>query len=102
MGQMLSGPVVGRLLETLVFVSGAERVLEIGTFSGGSALWMVRGLGPRGRIVSCELDPERAEFARARVAEAGEDDRIDIRVGPALETVAAIDGAFDFIFIDAD
>jgi caffeoyl-CoA O-methyltransferase len=100
--QMLSGVIVGRFLETLVRVSGARRVLEIGTFSGGSALWMARGLAPDGRIVTCEVDAERAAFAQERIDAAGETERIDIRVGPALETIASLDGEFDLVFIDAD
>ena len=102
MGQMLSGPVVGRFLELLVFVMQPQLILEIGTFSGGSALWMARALAPSGRIVTCELDPERAEFARKRIESAGEQERIDLRVAPALETVAELDGPFDLVFIDAD
>jgi caffeoyl-CoA O-methyltransferase len=99
---MLSGPVVGRLLETLVALARPRLVLEIGTFSGGSALWMARGLPPEGRIVTCENDAEHAAFARERIAAAGEDHRIELREGPALETIAALDGPFDVVFIDAD
>src|SRR5947209_7482271 len=100
--QMLSGPVEGRLLETLVFASGARRVLELGTYSGYSALWMAGLLPPDGRVVTCELDPPRADFARARIAASPYADRIEIRVGPALETLESLDGPFDLIFIDAD
>lgn len=100
--EMLSGPVVGRLLETLVFLRAPKLVLEIGTYSGGSALWMVRGLPPGGRIVTCEISPETADFARRHIEAAGEQERIDLRVGPALETIESLDGPFDFVFIDAD
>jgi caffeoyl-CoA O-methyltransferase len=100
--EMLSGPVVGRLLETLVFLKAPKLVLEIGTYSGGSALWMVRGLPPGGRIVTCEISPETADFARRHIEAAGEQERIDLRVGPALETVDSLEGPFDFVFIDAD
>jgi caffeoyl-CoA O-methyltransferase len=77
-------------------------VLEIGTFSGASALWMARGLPPGGRIVTCENDPERAAFARRAIADAGEGHRVELVEGPALDTIAALDGPFDLVFIDAD
>jgi caffeoyl-CoA O-methyltransferase len=96
---MLSGPVVGRLLETLAFVMQPRFVLEIGTFSGGSALWLARGMPADARLVTCEADPEHAAFARERLAG---DARIALREGPALETIATLDGPFDLVFIDAD
>ena len=100
--QMLSGAVVGRLLETLVWLRRPRLVLEIGTYSGGSALWMARGLPAGGRIVSCELDPERAAFAEAQVARAGMADRVQVRRGPALATIRALDEPLDLVFLDAD
>jgi caffeoyl-CoA O-methyltransferase len=99
---MLSGPVVGRLLELLVHATRARLVLEIGTFAGLSALAMAGGLAPDGRIITCEIDRERAEFARARFAAAGLGERIELRVGPAIETIDSLDGPFDLVFIDAD
>jgi caffeoyl-CoA O-methyltransferase len=77
-------------------------VLEIGTFAGLSALAMAGGLAPGGRIITCEIDRERGEFARARFAAAGLADRIELRVGPAIETIESLDGPFDVVFIDAD
>ena len=100
--QMLSGTVVGRLLETLVWLRRPRLVLEIGTYSGGSALWMARGLPDGGRIVSCELDPQRADFAQAQIARAGMGDRIEVRRGPALATIRELDGPLDLVFLDAD
>src|SRR5947209_14168201 len=100
--QMLSGPVEGRLLETLVFATGARRVLELGTYSGYSALWMAGALPADGRVVTCELNTDHAEFARAHIEASPYADRIDLRVGPALETLERLDGPFDLIFIDAD
>ena len=100
--QMMTGPVEGRLLELLVFASGARRVLEIGTFSGYSSLSMAAGLPAGGHIVSCEIDPEVAAVARAYIASSPYADRIEIRVGPALDTVAELAGPFDLVFIDAD
>ncbi len=99
---MLSGPVVGRLLETLVAFRGARAVLEIGTYAGASALWMARGLPPGGAIVTCELDPAHAAFARRHIAASPHAGQVEVRLGPALETMAALDGPFDLVFIDAD
>jgi caffeoyl-CoA O-methyltransferase len=99
---MLSGPVVGRLLELLVHATRARLVLEIGTFAGLSALAMAAGLAPDGRIITCEIDRERSRFARARFESAGLAERIELRVGPALETIESLDGPFDLVFIDAD
>jgi caffeoyl-CoA O-methyltransferase len=100
--QMMTGPVEGRFLELLVFASGARRVLEIGTFSGYSALSMAAGLPPDGRIVTCEIDPEAAEVARRHIATSLYADRIELRVGPALDTLAELPGPFDLVFVDAD
>jgi caffeoyl-CoA O-methyltransferase len=100
--QMIAGPVLGRLLRFLVALVAPRLVVEIGTFSGYSALAMAGGLPAAGRIVTCELSPERAEFARGYFDRSPYRDRIEQRVGPALDTVAALDGPFDFVFIDAD
>jgi caffeoyl-CoA O-methyltransferase len=100
--QMIAGPVLGRLLRFLVAMAAPRLVLEIGTFSGYSAMAMAGGLPPEGRIVTCELSPERAAFARSYFERSPWADRIELRVGPALETVAGLDGPFDFVFIDAD
>jgi caffeoyl-CoA O-methyltransferase len=99
---MIAGPVLGRLLRFLVAAAAPRLVLEIGTFSGYSALAMAGGLPPEGRIVTCELSPERADFARGYFDRSPWRERIDVRVGPALDTVNALDGPFDFVFIDAD
>lgn len=100
--QMLSGPVVGRLLDILVHALRAQLVLEIGTFSGVSAIVMAAQLAPGGRLISCEVNPVHAEFARRRISDAGFADRVDVRLGPALETIAEIDGPIDLVFIDAN
>jgi caffeoyl-CoA O-methyltransferase len=99
---MLSGAVEGRLLETLVFATGARRVLEFGTYSGYSSLSMARVLPRDGRIFTLEVDPEHAEFARRHIAASPYADRIEVLLGPALESVERLDGPFDFVFIDAD
>lgn len=100
--QMLSGPVVGRLLELLVFALGAESVLEIGTYAGYSALAMAAGLPAGGHIVTCELSDTYAEFATRHIQASPYAQAIDLRVGPAIDTIATLPGPFDFVFIDAD
>lgn len=100
--QMLSGPVVGRLLETLVWLQQPQLVVEIGTYSGYSALSMAAALPAGGRIVTLELDPGRAAVARRHIAAAGLDDRIEVRIGPALDALGQLDGPYDLVFVDAD
>jgi caffeoyl-CoA O-methyltransferase len=100
--QMLTGTVEGRFLELLVYASGARRVLELGTYSGYSALSMAVGLAPDGRIDTCELDENRAAVARRYIERSPYADRIQIHLGPALETIGRLQGDFDFVFIDAD
>jgi caffeoyl-CoA O-methyltransferase len=101
--QMMSGHVEGRLLETLVHISGARRVLEFGTYSGYSALSMAAALPPDGRLVTLEVSAEHAEFARRHFADAPHGEKIELRLGPALESVKELSGErFDLVFIDAD
>lgn len=100
--QMLTGAVEGRFLELLVWCSGARQVLEIGTYSGYSALAMAAGLPAGGRIVTCEIDPEHADFARRHIAQSPHAEAIEVRLGPALETIESLPGPFDLVFIDAD
>jgi len=100
--QMLTGTVEGRFLELLVYASGARRVLELGTYSGYSSLSMAAGLPPGGRIDTCELDESRAAVARRYIDQSPYADRIEIHLGPALETIGRLGGEFDFVFIDAD
>jgi len=98
--------VQGRLLELLARASGARAILEIGTLGGYSAIWLARGLEPDGRLITLEADPKHAEVARANVARAGLAGRVEILVGPALETLPRLAadgrGPFDLVFIDAD
>jgi len=95
--------VTGRLLQILLSAIRAERVLEVGTLGGYSAIWMARGLPPSGRLVTIEVDQRHAEFARGYFARAGLDDRIELRIGRALDVLPAFDGErFDAIFLDAD
>jgi caffeoyl-CoA O-methyltransferase len=99
---MLTGTIEGRLLELLVFGLGARRVLELGTYSGYSAISMAAALPPGGHIDTCEVDETHAAVAKRYIEEAGYADLITIHLGPALETIARVEGAFDFVFIDAD
>ena len=102
MAMMMVGALEGRFLECLVFASGARRVLEIGTFTGYSSLSMAAGLPADGRIVTCDVDPAALAVARRHIAASPYADRIEIREGPALETIAGLDGPFDLVFVDAD
>ena len=99
---MMVGPVEGRFLEMLVFALGARHVLEIGTFSGYSAIAMAAGLPSGGRITTCELDPRHAALAREHIAASPYADRIEVVEGPAIGTVRALPGPFDLVFVDAD
>jgi caffeoyl-CoA O-methyltransferase len=100
--QMLTGTIEGRFLELLVYMSGARRILELGTYSGYSALSMVAALPADGHIDTCEVEERHAGVARRYIEQAGHADRIAIHMGPALETIDRLDGDFDFVFIDAD
>jgi caffeoyl-CoA O-methyltransferase len=100
--QMLTGVVEGRFLEMLVWTSGARRVLELGTYSGYSALSMAAALPEGGHIDTCEVEERHAEVARRYIAESPYGDRITVHLGPALETIERLEGSFDFVFIDAD
>jgi caffeoyl-CoA O-methyltransferase len=92
------------LMEMLVRAMGATRAVEIGTFTGYSALAVARGLGPGGRLLCCDVSEEWASIARRAWQKAGVADRIELRVGPGLETLRALPAGeqFDFAFIDAD
>ncbi|MGH2831889.1 MAG: O-methyltransferase [Solirubrobacteraceae bacterium] len=100
--QMLSGPLVGRLLELLVHSVQAKLVLEIGTYAGYSTLAMAAGLPPQGRILTCEISPEHARFAQTQFDQSPHRERIELLQGPALESIRGLPGPFDFVFIDAE
>jgi caffeoyl-CoA O-methyltransferase len=99
---MLSGPVEGRLLETLAFVTRARLAVDVGTFTGNSAIAMAAGLAEGGRVVTCDVNPETLAIARRHIAASPHEDRIEVREGPALDTIATLDGPIDLVFIDAD
>jgi caffeoyl-CoA O-methyltransferase len=99
--QMMVGPVEGSLLRFLVAMARPQRVLEIGVFTGWSSIEMARALPPGGRIVALDVNEETTAVARRYAEEAGVADRIEYRLGPALETLEELDGPFDLVFIDA-
>jgi predicted O-methyltransferase YrrM len=99
-------PLQGRLLEIIVRMLGARRILEIGTLGGYSTICLARGLPADGRVVTLEYEPRHATVARANIAHAGLASRVEIRVGPAIESLPILEaegaGPFDLVFIDAD
>ena len=101
---MQVGRVEGALLRMLVAISGASRILEIGTFTGYSALSMAEALPHDGKLITCDKDPEATGIAKEFFARSPHGKKIEIRLGDALETVKKLreDDAFDLIFIDAD
>jgi predicted O-methyltransferase YrrM len=101
---MQIAPDQGALITLLVRAIGARRALELGTFTGYSAICIARGLPDDGRLLACELSEKWAEVARRYFAEAGVADRVELRLGPALDTLRSLgdDESFDFAFIDAD
>lgn len=95
-------PNQGKLLYLLALSAGARRILEVGTLGGYSTIWLARALSEGGKLVSLEIDPRHAEVARANLARAGLADRAEVRTGPALDLLPAVEGPLDFSFIDAD
>src|SRR4051812_32044419 len=100
--QMLTGRLEGRLLKILAALSNAKRVLEIGTFTGYSALSLAEGLPEDGRVITCEIEKAHAAMAQRYFDRSPHGRKIQIRMGPALETLASLSGPFDLAFIDAD
>ncbi len=100
--QMMVGRIEGRFLATLVALSGARRILEFGTFTGYSSISMASALPPDGKVITLDVDPEATAIARRYMDESGHGDKIEIRLGPALETLQDVAGPFDLVFIDAD
>jgi predicted O-methyltransferase YrrM len=101
---MQISPEQGAFMKVLVKATGARRALELGTFTGYSAICIARGLGEGGELVACDINGEWTDVARRYFEEAGVADRVDLRLGPALETLRELpaDEPFDFAFIDAD
>ena len=100
--QMLVGPLEGAFLKMITQLVGAKRVLEIGMFTGYSALCFAEALPEDGTVVTCDIDEKAAAVARRYIAQALFGMKISIRMGPALETMGTLKGPFDLIFIDAD
>jgi len=102
--QMLTGPVEGTFLRMLVQTSGARRVLEIGTFTGYSALSMAAGLPADGELLTCDIDKDTNAIAKSFWTRSPHGTKIKAMLGPALETIGALPAevCFDFVFIDAD
>jgi caffeoyl-CoA O-methyltransferase len=99
---MLSGPVKAELLAAFVHATQARLVLEVGTFTGYGSLTMAAAMAPGGRVVTCELDEANAALAQASFDRSDVGDRIDVRVGPAIDTIRALDGPIDVAYVDAD
>jgi predicted O-methyltransferase YrrM len=99
-------PNQGKLLQLLACMQGARTILELGTLGGYSTIWLARALAPGGRLITLEAEPRYAEIARANIARAGLAELVELRVGPALQTLPELHaegaGPFDLIFIDAD
>jgi caffeoyl-CoA O-methyltransferase len=100
--RMLVGPLEGAFLKMVAQLVGAKRVLEIGTFTGYSALCLAEAISDDGVVITCEVDEESAAVARRYFAQALCGKKIEIRMGPALDTMSVLAGPFDLIFIDAD
>ncbi len=93
----------GKFLSLLAGAIGARRILEIGTLGGFSTIWLARGAGPEGRVVTLEYEPKHAEVARSNLRRAGVGDRVEVIIGAALDTLPTLNGGpFDLVFIDAD
>jgi len=95
-------PSHGKLLWILARLVGAKRILEIGTLGGYSAIWMARALPAGGRLITLEAVDKHAQVAKANIAKAALEKQVEIRVGPALDTLPTLQGPFDLSFIDAD
>jgi predicted O-methyltransferase YrrM len=104
--QIQVSPSQGKLLHVLALTIGARRILEIGTLGGYSTIWLGRALPPDGKLITLEASPEHAEVAKGNIAFAGLGEKVELRLGPALETLPQLaaekQAPFDFIFIDAD
>jgi len=100
--QMVVGPLEGAFLKVMAMSVGAKRILEIGTFTGYSALCFAESLPDKGEVITCDIDPESTALAKKYWAESLHGSKIHLRLAPALETLSALTGPFDLIFIDAD
>jgi len=99
---MQVGRIEGRFLKMLVRLTGARQILEIGMFTGYSALMMAEGLPEDGHLITCDVDPKAEAIAQRYFNESPDGHKIEIRMGPALETIRSVNGPIDMVFIDAD
>lgn len=100
--RMLSGQIQGKLLEMISRMIRPKRILEIGMYTGYSAICLARGLAPDGKLITTEINDEIIPIAEKYIGKAGLTDRIDIKTGDALEIIPKLDGPFDLVFIDAE
>lgn len=100
--QMLTGPIEGQFLKQLVTITGAKRVVEVGTFTGYASLKMAEGMPADGKLTTLDLNPVCLAVARKYFAKSEHGKKIEVIEGPALESIAKIDGPLDLVFIDAD
>lgn len=100
--QMLTGPIEGQFLKMMIRVTGAKRVVEVGTFTGYASLSMAEGLPADGKLTTMDLDPVCLALAKKYIDKSEHGKKIEIIEGPALESIAGIDGPIDLVFIDAD
>lgn len=102
MPQMQVGPIEGTFLRLLVRLARAKHVLEIGMFTGYSSLMMAEGLPEDGELITCDINPKAEEVARRYFAKSPHGKKIQVRMGPALQTIETLTGPLDMVFIDAD
>lgn len=100
--QMLTGPIEGQFLKQMVTITGAKRVVEVGTFTGYASLKMAEGMPADGKLTTLDLNPVCLAVARKYFAKSEHGKKIEVIEGPALESIAKIDGPLDLVFIDAD
>jgi predicted O-methyltransferase YrrM len=100
--EIAGAPNQGKFLNLVATIAGARSILEIGTLAGYSTIWLARALPAGGRLITLEVDPKHAEVARGNIEAAGLGDAVEVRVGPAIETLTSVEGPFDLVFIDAD
>ena len=101
MPQISVSPVQGKFLQVLAKLCNAENILEIGTLGGYSTIWMARALPDDGKLITIELEAQHAEIAQKNIERAGLKEKVEIKIGEALEVLKSIDGTFDMFFLDA-
>ena len=99
---MMSGDSVGNFLKLIIKINNCKRILEIGTFTGYSALMMAAALPSNGKLITCDVNKETSEIAKKYWAKSPHGSKIELHIGPAIETINNLEGEFDLIFIDAD